>query len=353
MERICDFLNKDQLMPTTSTGYRFTLQGDTYGLVQGELQIADPGPHEVLIKVHAASLNYRDLIHWRNKAGRPMEGVIPCSDGAGEVVAVGSKVTRIVPGSLVAGSFFQEWVNGPFEMKYHQQALGGSANGMLAQHVLLNEQGVVKIPAYLNGIEASTLPCAAVTAWAGLVERGGLHTGQTVLVLGTGGVSIFALQLAKAHGAKVIVTSSHDDKLVHAKELGADETVNYKTHPDWDKVVWELTHKQGVDHVVEVGGPGTLAKSLGSVKASGSVALIGVLTGFGPMGDSLFPLVAKNASIHGIYVGSREYFERMARFMEQHQMHPIIDKVFDFDHAQKAFEYQESGQHFGKVVIKM
>ncbi|NNE92821.1 MAG: NAD(P)-dependent alcohol dehydrogenase [Verrucomicrobiales bacterium] len=316
----------------------------------------DPGPDEVRVRMRACSLNYRDILM---KSGASASGgddpVIPLSDGAGEIEAVGSEVAGFETGDQVALTFFQDWKGGPFDMKYHKAARGGSCDGVLAETVCVPAHSVVKIPAHLDFAGAACLPCAAVTAWQGLFERGSgpVTAGQTVLCLGTGGVSIVALQLAKAAGARVIVTSSSDEKLERAQELGADETINYKTTPDWDKAVFELTEKRGVDHVIEVGGPGTLEKSMNSVAAGGRISLIGVLTGFDPPEASLFPLVTRAVDLVGIYVGSRAMFERMNAFLAEHQIQPVIDREFEFEDAAAAYEYLESGSHFGKVVIRV
>jgi NADPH:quinone reductase-like Zn-dependent oxidoreductase len=334
--------------------YRFTAAGSADWIaLDSEYPVNDLGPNDVRIRMKACSLNYRDLIHAKKQLGRDFAGQVPLSDGAGEVVAVGSGVTQVSVGVRVAGIFFQSWLNGRFEMKHHDSALGGSANGMLAKEVVLNEKGVVRIPDYLTFEEAATLPCAAVTVWQSLVVRGGVKTGDTVLALGTGGVSIFALQIAVAMGGTVVITSSSDEKLAKAKALGAAHGVNYKTTPDWDKEVWKWTGKRGVDQVVEVGGSGTLGKSLATLKTGGHIALVGVLTGVGPPDASLFPLVSRNATMSGIYVGSREHFEAMNRFLTEKKIKPVIDRAFDFADAQSAFRYLESGSHFGKVVISI
>lgn len=338
---------------TTTRDWRLIPEGDAYRLELISRSIPTPGPDQVVVKVQAVSLNYRDLINLQNQAGRNVAQRIAASDGAGEIVAVGCDVLQWHPGDRVAATFFQSWHDGPFDMRHHQQDLGGTIDGMLAEYVVLSEQGLVRIPDYLSYESAATLPCAGLTAWSALVDRGHLQAGQTVLALGTGGVSIFALQFATALGARVIVTSSSDEKLAKARELGAWQTINYRQQPDWEKAVWQLTRKQGVQHVVEVGGPGTLEKSLASVAAGGSIALIGVLTGFGPPQCSLFPLVAKNASLHGIYVGSRQQFREMNEFLSTHQLLPAIDRVFDFEDAPAAYQHLESGAHFGKVVIRV
>lgn len=310
--------------------------------------------HEVLIRVRAVSLNYRDLLNLQAaRTGNLPLPMVPCSDGAGEVVAKGSAVTQWQAGDRVAGIFFREWLEGPFDLRYHKSALGGSAPGMLAEMVALPEQALVRIPEHLSFAEAACLPCAAVTAWQALFTRGGLQPGQSVLALGTGGVSVFALQLAHAAGARVLITSSSDDKLARVRALGASEGINYRSTPHWDREVWRMTRQRGVDHVLEVGGPGTLEKSLNSVAAGGQVALIGVLTGFGAPTASLFPLTARNARLDGIYVGSRADFLSLNHFLAQHQLHPVIDRTFPFSEAPAAFAYLRSGQHVGKVTIEM
>lgn len=320
-------------------------------LVQGERPQPEPGPGEVLVRVRASSLNYRDLLVVKGLYNPKMPlPRIPLSDGAGEVVAVGAGVTRAKQGARVAAAFMQTWLAGEVSDATAKSALGGAIDGMLSEYVVLHEEGLVAIPEHLSFEEAATLPCAAVTAWNALIE-GGLRAGQSVLVLGTGGVSLFALQFAKLNGARVIATSSSDEKLARARKLGADETINYKQNPAWDKRVRELTDGIGVDYVVEVGGAGTLPQSLRSVRTSGHVALIGVLTG--PMGEvNPLPAVMKHVCLQGIYVGSRTMFEAMNRAISLHQLHPVIDRVFPFAEARDALRYMESAAHFGKIVIR-
>jgi NADPH:quinone reductase-like Zn-dependent oxidoreductase len=336
-----------------SRAYTLQPHDAAYRLERTDREVGEPGAGQVKVRVRATSLNYRDLIMQKNLAGRKAAGVVPMSDGAGEVVAVGKDVTTWHPGDRVAACFFQAWRDGPFDMAYHKSDLGGSIDGMLAEEVILSAEGLVRVPGYLSFEEAASLPCAAVTAWNGLVTRGGLQSGQSVLVQGTGGVSIFALQIAAAMGARVIATSSSDEKLEKVRQLGAVETINYRTMPDWDQEVGRLTDKRGVDHVVEVGGPGTLDTSLASVAAGGHIALIGVLTGFGPATVNTFTALAKNARLDGIYVGSRADFEAMNVFFERHQVRPIIDRTFTFEEAEAAYRHLDSGQHFGKVVIRI
>jgi NADPH:quinone reductase-like Zn-dependent oxidoreductase len=332
--------------------YQLKADGTAYRLELVERPAAAPGSGEVQVRVRATSLNYRDLVNLKNLAGRKVEGITPVSDGAGEVTAVGAGVSRFKPGDRVAASFFQKWLGGRFDLSFHQSDLGGALHGMLAEEVVLHEDGLVRIPDHLSFEEAACLPCAGVTAWYSLVTRGRFQKGDAVLTLGTGGVSIFALQFAVALGGSVIITSSSDEKLARARVLGAAHTINYKTTPDWEKEVWKLTNKRGVDHVIEVGGPGTLGKSMNSVAAGGHIALIGVLTGFGAPQASLFPLLARNVTLNGIYVGSRADFETMNAFLTEKQIHPVIDRVFGFAEAAEAYRYLDSGSHFGKVVIR-
>lgn len=331
---------------------------EKHGVVDGlsfvEQPVPEPDAGEVLVRVRAVSLNYRDLLTLdAPRPGNLPPPLVPCSDGAGEVVAVGADVTRWKVGDRVAGTFFRDWIDGPFDFKYHGAAGGGSIHGWLREYAACPEHGLVALPEVYSYAEAATLPCAAVTAWQALFTRGALKAGETVLALGTGGVSVFALQLAHAAGARVIVTSSSDEKLARARELGAWATVNYRTSPDWDKEVWRITNKRGADHVVEVGGPGTLGKSMNSVAAGGQIALIGVLTGFGAPDASLFPLVARNARLDGIYVGSRTDFEALATFLTAHDIHPVIDRTFAFDQAPSAFAHMRGAGHFGKIVISI
>jgi NADPH:quinone reductase-like Zn-dependent oxidoreductase len=277
--------------------------------------------------------------------------LIPLSDGAGEVLEVGPGVTRVKPGDKVAGIFMQDWLEGPVDDLKANSALGGSINGMMAEKVCLNADGLVHYPGHLTLEEAAALPCAAVTAWHALFRSGGLKPGESVLLQGTGGVSIFALQFAKMAGARVIMTSSSDIKMERLRTMGADAVVNYKTTPDWDKPVRQLTNGVGVDHVVEVGGAGTLPLTSKSVRRGGHIALIGVLAGRGEFDPRLMML--KSARLHGIFVGSREMFEEMNRAIALAGMRPVIDRVFEFGELQEALSYLASGAHFGKVCIRV
>ena len=312
--------------------------------------VPEPGFYDIIVRVHAVSLNYRDLLHVLGYVDQDCWPLVPCSDGAGEVVAVGPGVTRFAVGDKVAGTFFQRWNAGGISAEVMESALGGRQPGMLAQHVCLNEEGAVAIPAGWSYAQASTLPCAALTAWHALVTRGRVTAGESVLVMGTGGVSLFALQIAKLHGARVILTSSSDEKLARARALGADEVINYRQHADWEQQVLLLTDGRGVDHVVEVGGAGTLEKSLSAVRFGGAVWLIGVLTGFEARIDPL-PVLFKSANVQGIYVGSREMFEAMNAAFSVNGLAPVIDRSFSFAESREAFHCMQAAGHFGKIVI--
>ena len=308
-----------------------------------------PGPGQVLVRVRAASLNYRDLLlakgQYNPKLAFPR---VLGSDAAGEVAAVGAGVTRWEPGDRVAGCFMPHWDGGPITDAAAKSAPGSDRDGVFAELIVLEEGGVVRVPDHLTFEEAATLPCAAVTAWNALTAAGA-GPGTTVLLQGTGGVSIFALQLAKALGARALITSSSDEKLSRALALGADAGTNYKSNPDWDKWARQQTGGTGVDVVIEVGGAGTLDRSLKAVRTGGHVALIGVLAGgttFNPM-----PVLMKAVRLQGVFVGSRTMFEAMNEVIAAKQMRPVIDRVFPLADAPAAFKYLESGSHFGKVVI--
>ncbi len=311
-----------------------------------------PGPGQVLLKMRAWSLNYRDLLVIKGVYNPKLRlPLIPFSDGVGEVVALGDGVTRVKVGDRVAGAFMQKWVGGELTEAAGKSALGGGIDGLLAEYVVLDQEGVVNVPAHLMDEEAATLPCAAVTAWHGLIRAGHLRAGESVLVQGTGGVSLFALQFAKLSGARVIATSSSDEKLQRALKLGASDGINYRSTPDWEEKARDLTGGVGVDHVVEVGGAGTLGKSLRAVRTGGHISLIGVLSGggqFNPM-----PVLMKNVRVQGIYVGSRAMFEAMNRAIALHQLRPVVDRVFPFAEAPAALRYMESAAHFGKICVRI
>ncbi|MFB1481442.1 NAD(P)-dependent alcohol dehydrogenase [Corallococcus sp. RDP092CA] len=315
-----------------------------------ELPQPQPGPGQALVRIHAVSLNYRDLIIARGTYPGLKLPLIPCSDGAGQVVAVGAGVTRVKPGDRVAPTFFQVWTDGERTPEKVAHALGGSIPGVLAEYVCVDAEGLVLLPDWLSYEEGATLPCSAVTAWNALVPQGGLKRGQTVLAQGTGGVSIFALQFARLLGARVIITSSQDAKLQRAKALGAQGLINYRQRPDWELEVHTLTGNQGVDHVLEVGGAGTLPRSVAATREGGHIALIGLLTG-APGKPDPAAIGNKGLRVVSTYVGSREMFEDMLEAMSQEKTRPVIDRVFPFAQAREALQYLESGGHFGKIVI--
>lgn len=311
-------------------------------------------PTQLLVRIKATSLNFRDLLIARGHyGGGPISAnTIPLSDGAGEIMAVGSAVTRFRVGERIAGTFFRNWIDGP-PPRRQLTALGAPpADGVLAEYVVFDEQDAVAVPEHLSLEAAATLPCAAVTAWRSLVEIGRVAPGDTVLLIGTGGVSMFAFQFALMAGARVLIISSSDEKLARAKALGAAGCINYCTTPEWEREVARLTDGRGVDHVLEVGGAGTLTRSIGSLAVGGRIALIGVLSGFAST-VSPYGLLGKQASVQGVFVGSRGHFERMNAAIAAHRLEPIIDRVFEFDDASKAYRHLESGSHFGKVVVRI
>jgi NADPH:quinone reductase-like Zn-dependent oxidoreductase len=314
--------------------------------------VPKPGRGQVLVRMRAASLNYRDLLISQGRYGRTELAypLVPLSDGAGDVVEVGSGVTQLRAGDRVAGAFFQKWIDGPFNSEKGASALGGAIDGVLAEYVVLEAEGAVKFPDALTFEQAATLPCAGVSAWVGLFEFGKLTRGETVLAMGTGGVSIFALQLAKAAGASVILTSSSDPKLERGKALGASATINYRQQPDWDVRARELTSNQGVDHILEVGGKGTLPISLRATRDGGHIALIGLLTG-APADREEALRNERGVRIDSVYVGSVRHFENLNAALARSNIRPVIDRVFPFDETIQAYQYLESGAHFGKVVI--
>ena len=329
---------------------------DRFGLdalKQVERDDLRPGPGQVSVRVRAASLNYRDLltVEGTYNPTQPLP-LVPLSDGAGEVDAVGPDVARVKVGDRVAGAFNQAWVSGAPQRDHVPSSLGGPLDGLLAEQVVLDAEGVVPLPAPLSFEEGACLPCAAVTAWNALVEQGGTTAGQTVLVLGTGGVALFALQLARALGARVIVTSSSDAKLERARELGATHTVNYRTTPDWDRRVKELTDGVGVDHVLELGGAETLPRSLRAVRVGGQVSLVGSLSGLEAT-LNLALVFMRGVRLQGILVGSRAMFEAMNEVIAREQLRPVIDRAFPFEEAPAAFARLKGQSHFGKLVVRV
>lgn len=331
--------------------YEIVSDGGIDALALNGRQSPQPGQGEILVALRASSINYRDLSTIEDPIVR---GIvlprIPNSDGAGEVIAVGAGVTRFKIGDRVAGCFFQQWSDGRISASAMASAMGGAVDGVLAEEALLREAGAVHIPDHMSYEEGSTLPCAGVTAWNCLVEQGGLKAGHTALFLGTGGASIFGLQIAKMFGARAIITSSSDAKLERARDLGADELVNYRQTPDWEARVLELTNGAGVDVTLETGGGGTLEKTIEATRIGGTISLIGVLTG-----GTIDPVAVMRKSIRlqGVYVGSRRMFEDMNAAFAQNQVHPVVDQVFEFEDARSAYHAMRAAGHFGKLVVKV
>jgi NADPH:quinone reductase-like Zn-dependent oxidoreductase len=328
------------------------IDGD-YGI--GQLRMAErdepaAGPGQIVLAMRAASLNYRDLATVRGHTVRHRLPLIPFSDGAGEVVAVGEGVTRFKLGDRACPLFFQSWLSGPVSAEQRSRPLGGPLPGVLQERMVLSAEGASAFPEHLNWQEAATLPCAALTAWRAIAHEAPVGPGDTVLVQGTGGVSIFALQFAKARGASVIVTSSSDAKLERAKALGADHLINYRAVPEWGAQALELTGGRGVDVVVEVGGEGTINQSLTAARVGGSVVIIGILAGAAaPI--SIPTVFSKNLRVLGISVGSREQFEAMCADIAKARLAPVIDRVFAFEAVPDALRLMEAGGHFGKIVV--
>ena len=336
----------------TMRQYQFGVFDDEVRLVMKEVAQPTPGANEVLVRVRATSLNRRDLSILQSQygGGNPRTGLVPLSDGAGEVIGVGPGVTRFEVGDRVAGIFFASWVDGRPSARTNASARGGAIDGMLSEMIVSHEDGLVEIPEHLSFIEAATLPCAGVTAWNALFKHGGLVEDDFVLLEGTGGVSIFGLQFSVAAGARPIITSSSDEKLVHAREMGAYGTVNYRTNTEWQDEVRAITGNAGVTQVLEVGGRDTLPKAIRALGYGGHIAIIGGLSGFAnamPIGS----FIGRSVKVTGIYVGSRADFEAMNAFITQHQLRPLVDKVFTFDNAPAAYDHMASGNHMGKIVI--
>ncbi len=331
--------------------YRF----DRFGLENLKLVDIDPprpGPDEIVIDVRAFSLNFRDLLVIKGLYNPKLKlPAVPISDGAGAVSAVGEGVERVKVGDKVVSHFVSGWIDGPFRAEYAATTLGLPRAGLAAEQTALPAEAVLPLPEGYDFVQAATLPIAALTAWSALVTEGHLRAGQTVLTLGTGGVSIFALQFAKALGAKVIITSGSDEKLERARQLGADHTINYRTHADWAVEVLKLTDRLGADATVETGGAGTLNQSLKATRAGGLVAMLGALTGLRAEVD-LAAVLMKRLRIAGILVDSRAAFEDMNRFIEQHAIHPVIDRVYPFEQLPDALRLIEAGGHFGKIVVQ-
>lgn len=310
-----------------------------------------PGPGQIVVRMRAASLNYRDLLMVEGKGGVKELPLIPFSDGAGEVVRVGAGVTRVAIGDRVCPMFFPDWIDGGPTLEKRSRPLGGPAPGVLQEELLIDAEAVSHVPAHLSFVEAATLPCAALTAWRALVVEGKLQAGQTVLVQGTGGVSTFALQFAKMLGAQVIVTSSSDTKLAQARALGADHLINYRQTPQWGKAAVELTGGLGVDHVVEVGGAATVNESLEAARVGGRILIIGVLSGFSQE-IAMRSIYGKNLRLIGLSVGSRQHFEQMSAAIERHELRPVIDSVLPIEQVQDGLRRMQSGKHRGKICFE-
>jgi NADPH:quinone reductase-like Zn-dependent oxidoreductase len=333
--------------------YRIEKQFGIDHLEPVELPDPQPGPGDVLVRVKAVSLNARDLRMVLGEYNpRQKLPLIPCSDGAGEVIAVGAAVRDLKPGDRVTSVFASGWLSGDPTRQKLASTLGGPVDGMLTELRALPEGALLRVPTHLSFEEAATLPCAAVTAWRALVTEGHVKAGDTVLVQGTGGVAIFGLQIARLLGARVIAISSSDQKLVRARELGAAHGINYRTTPDWHKEAKALTDRVGVDHILDVGGASTLERSLMAVRMGGQISVIGVLGGAqGPI--NLIPILMQNVRLQGVLVGTRDDFEAMNRAFELHQLRPVVDRVFEYGEARAAFDHLASGSHFGKVVVRI
>ncbi len=309
-----------------------------------------PGAGEVVIRMRAASLNYRDLQIVRGEYGDLSLPVIPASDGAGDIVAIGAEVTAFQVGDRVSPIMVPDWLAGAPAAQNSRKRLGSALDGVLAEYVRVPERSLVKLARHMTYLEAATLPVAGVTAWEALFVRGRLQPGETVVVQGTGGVSIFALQLAHAAGARVIVTSSSDEKIARACALGASDGINYRSTPEWHEQVLRLTDGRGADHVIDVVGGKNLARSIAASKIGGTVSLVGYLDGF--HADLDLPLVLRRVvTLHGMSVGSRASFEALVAACEANALRPAIDRVFPFAEARAALEYLALGRHFGKVAI--
>ncbi|WP_321802673.1 NAD(P)-dependent alcohol dehydrogenase [Burkholderia sp. BCC1993] len=312
------------------------------------------GPTDVVVKIHSAGLNYRDLMFARGDyLGIGKDALIPVADGAGEVVETGRDVTRFKPGDRVINTYFPRWIDGPPTPQKVSGSPGAQFDGVLAEHFVSDEAALVAIPAHLDYDEAATLSCAGITAWNALFADGGAGPGSTVVLLGTGGVSIVALQLAHAAGVRTIVTSSSDAKLERARALGADATINYRATPECQHEVLRLTGGAGADLVLEVGGHDTLPRSVAATKLGGIVSVIGGVSGFGGPELGLLSLIGGIRKLHGIMVGSRAMLDDVVRLVDAKRIKPVVDHVFGFDEAPQAYAYLQSGQHFGKVVIRV
>ena len=310
-----------------------------------------PEPHEVVVHVRAAALNRRDLMILDGTYPFPgTPDIVPISDGAGEVVAVGAAVRRVAVGDRVAGTYFARWADGRLSPELARVQLGCTLDGMLTEYAVLHEESLVHVPPHLSWEEAATLPCAALTAWSALTGPRAVIAGETVLTLGSGGVALFALQFAKVFGARVIAVTSSDEKGERLKQLGADAVINRRAIPDWERVVREITDHRGADHIVEAVGPPTLERSIKSASADGQIALMGVFGDNGTVFD-LRTLSGRLVTIRQIAVGSRAGFEAMNRAIALHALHPVIARTFAFADAEAAYRSFAQGGHLGKTVI--
>lgn len=317
-----------------------------------DLPTPSPKAGEVLLKMNAASLNYRDMVTVAGGYGKTVKiPLIPCSDGVGTLVEAGPGANKFAIGSRLSPTFFPKWLDGPANASVLPEGLGGAYDGTLCQYMVVREETCVSVPEHLSDVEVASLPCAALTAWSALFEQDNFSSSDRLVIQGTGGVALFALLFAKAVGGEVLITSSSDEKLERARELGADHTVNYYDVPNWShevKKIWS----DGADHVIELGGAQTLEQSIRSVRIGGHISLIGVLTGTNSTSLPLPLILMRNVRIQGVTVGSKAAFERMNAFITKHKIKPIIDQVFGFEDVKKAFKYLESGQHFGKVCVE-
>jgi len=332
----------------------FQVEGD-WGIQNLKISVRPdptPGPGQVLLRMRASSINYRDpIVPERGYGSQSGElPLIPVSDGVGDVIEVGAGVTRVKVGDRACPAYFQTWISGEPNANRLTHSLGGPLDGTMSELMCLSEEGVVKVPEYLSNLEASTLPCAALTAWSALVECGRIKPGEQLLIQGSGGVALFALQFAKMLGAYVTVISSSNAKIERLKSMGADATINYSETPEWGKVARALTNGAGFDHILEVGGEKTLPQSLRCIRPGGTLSMIGILSG-AAMSTSLGLIITRQVRLQGITVGHRDGFEAMLRAMSQHCIRPVIDKVFAFEELKASFDYIKSGQQFGKICI--
>ena len=326
---------------------------DDWGIehvLPGMREAPEPAPEQVLVRMQAASLNYRDLLTVLGLAGKYPLPLIPVSDGTGRVEAIGSRVDLVKPGDRVCPRFYQSWLTGPPSEEHRSQILAGSREGVLQEYLVLDQDGVSKVPDHLSALEAATLPCAALTAWRAVAVEGGVGQGDTVLLQGTGGVSLFALQFARLFGARIILTSSDDRKLERARALGADHLINYEKRPEWGADVLDITNGEGVDLVVEVGGAATLEQSIRATRTGGRIVLIGVLSGQ-KTELLLSSLFLRQLRLSGISVGNREHFEAMCQAISAAELHPVIDAVYPFSGIRDALRHMKSATHFGKICI--